>query len=326
MAGENIVKGMVLAAGLGTRMGPISDFVAKPAVPFMGVPMIEHSIGVLRSGGIEEIIINVHHLPETIKDLLGDGSQLDVKISYSYEETLLGSGGGIGKARSFFEDEPFVVINSDIIVDVDLKKVIESHLKSEASATLVLREDPEERYGKVLVDETGRIRKIEGHPKRLDFHGGQAYMFAGVHVIEPVWFDYAPDRAIYESFPDVYAPMMLDNNAVNAYIYDGRWIDIGSAKRFLESSLDQLIGNILPNKLHQECDCTIRNSILSEETVIGKGVTLEGVIFIGAASVGEESSLTECIVCPGAEIPPKTEARRRVFFNDSSVALSDIRD
>lgn len=96
------MKGMILAAGFGSRMGPISDYIAKPAVPFLGVPMIEHSIGVLRSAGIEDIIINLHHKPETITEILGDGSRLNVNISYSYEDPLLGSGGGDWQGPRFF--------------------------------------------------------------------------------------------------------------------------------------------------------------------------------------------------------------------------------
>jgi NDP-sugar pyrophosphorylase family protein len=288
--------------------------------------MIEHSIGVLRSGGIEEIIINLHHKPESIKSILGDGSRMGVSISYSYEDPLLGSGGGIGKVREFFEDEPFAVLNSDIIIDIDLKEVIESHQQSEAAATLVLREDVEERYGEVRIDETGRVRKIEGHPKRLDFHGGKNYMFAGLHIIEPVWFDYTPDKQVYESFPDVYAPMMLDGNAVNSFILEGRWIDIGSARRYLEASLDQLIGNIIPNKSHKGCDCVIENSILTDNTVLGENVRLKGVIFVGGAEIGSNCSLEECIICPEATVAEGTTASRRVFYEDKSVALSDIRD
>lgn len=320
------MKGMILAAGLGTRMGPISDYIAKPAVPFLGVPMIEHSIGVLRSGGIEEIIINLHHKPETIKEILGDGSHLGVSISYSHEDPLLGSGGGIGKVRDFFEDEAFAVLNSDIILDIDISDVVEAHQKAESGATLVLRPDPEERYGKVLVDETGRVRKIEGHPKRLDFHGGKSYMFAGLHIIEPVWFDYTPERDVYESFSDVYAPMMLDGHAVSSFVMDGRWIDIGSAKRFLEASLDQLIGNIIPNKCKPGENSIIVNSILTDGVKIGENCKLNSVIFIGDAEIGAGCDLEECIVCPGARVKEGSNGNRRVYYEETSKPLSDIRD
>ena len=130
------MKGMILAAGYGTRMGPISSYLAKPAIPFLGVPMIEHSIGVLRSGGIKDIIINIHHQPDSLINLLGSGSRLGVKIEYSFEEPILASGGGIGNVRNFFDEETFVVVNSDIIVDVDLNSMIEAHKAEDVAATL----------------------------------------------------------------------------------------------------------------------------------------------------------------------------------------------
>lgn len=235
-------------------------------------------------------------------------------------------GGGIGKVRDFFENETFVVLNSDIIIDVDLRDVIEAHREADMAATMVLRPDKEERYGKVQVDETGRIRKIENHPKQLDFHGGKNYMFAGLHVIEPVWFDYTPDREVYDSFPDVYAPMMLDGKKVNSFILEGRWIDIGSARRFLEASLDQMIGNIIPNKTRKGCDCTITRSFITAESSIGDDSRLDGVIFLGDATIGARCELVECIICPGATIADDTSGERRVFYEDTSVSLSDIRD
>jgi len=323
----NIVLGLlILAAGYGSRMGPISEYIAKPAVPFMGVPMIEHSIGVLRSAGITEIAINLHHKPDSIISILGDGSRLGVEITYSHEEELLGSGGGIGKLQEFFDCEPFAVLNSDIIIDIDLQDVIDAHNDNEAAATMVLRTDPEHRYGSVKVDEVGRIRKIESYPKQLDFRGGKEYMFAGVHIIEPVWFDYTPDREAFESFPDVYGPMILDGKHVESFIMDGRWIDIGSAKRFLEASLDQMIGNIIPNKSRQGEGCTLHNSLLTSDVTIGDNSRLDSVIFLGAASVGSDCQLNESIVCPGAQIANGTTAERRVFYEDTSVSIRDIRD
>jgi mannose-1-phosphate guanylyltransferase len=319
------MKGMILAAGYGTRMGPISRYLAKPAVPFLGVPMIEHSIGVLRSGGIKEIVINVHHMPETITELLGDGSRLGVAIEYSYEDPILGSGGGIGKVRDFFEGKTFVVFNSDVMIDLDLNDVIDAHKGSDADATLLLRPDPTGSYGKVVVDETGRIRKIEGNPQRIDFYGGTDYMFAGLHVIEPIWFDYAPeDRDIYESFPDVYGPMLEDGRKINSFVHENRWIDLGSASRLLDATIDGLVGNLVPNPCRVPKSTDLKNSVLTGQTKVGEDCTLRGIVCLGPAVIGNGCNINHSILCPGAEIPEGTEAEHVVFYEQTSTPLNEL--
>jgi NDP-sugar pyrophosphorylase family protein len=319
------MKGMVLAAGFGTRMGPITQYLAKPAIPFLGVPMIEHSIGVLRSGGIEDIIINLHHLPETLTELLGDGSKLGVNISYSFEDPILGSGGGIGKARDFLGKDTFIVLNSDIMIECDLSKIIAEHKASEADATLLLNPDPKEQYGKVLVDETGRIRKIEGYPESVDFHGGSRYMFAGLHVIEPVWFDFTPEKPAYESFPEVYGPMIAAGKHINSSILDGRWLDLGTARRLLDVTIEELIGNLIPNKGVVDPSAEITKSILTTSSQVGPDCELEVVICLGQAQIDRDCRLKNCIVCPGATIARGTVAEDVIFYEDKQIAISQVK-
>lgn len=318
------MKGMILAAGYGTRMGPISNYLAKPAIPFLGVPMIEHSIGVLRSGGIRDIIINIHHMPDTLINLLGDGNRLGVKIEYSFEKPILGSGGGIGYVRNFFDNETFVVVNSDIIVDIDLNNMIDRHRSEDVSATLLLRRDEENNYGKVVVDEVGIIRKIEGNPDNIEFHGGNEYMFAGVHIIEPEWFDYTPDTEAYESFPDVYGPMIAAGKKINSFITKDRWVDLGTAKKYLHASLDCLVGNLIPNPRAIKENSHINRSILTFDTVVADNCDFDGVISLGPATIEEKCKLTSCILCPGTTITTGTVAENRIFYDDTSVPIDEV--
>lgn len=320
------MKGMILAAGYGTRMGPISRYLAKPAVPFLGVPMIEHSIGVLRAGGIRNIVINIHHLPETLQSLLGDGSRFGVHLTWSVEDPILGSGGGIGKVREFFGNETFVVLNSDVLIDIDLAAVIESHRAAEAAATLLLRPDPTGEYGSVLVDDSNRVRKIEGNPQETEFTGGRSFMFAGLHVIEPRWFAYAPERPVFESFPDVYGPMIAAGEPINAFVYNGRWVDLGSARRLLRATLNELPGSIIPTAARIGAGAEIRNSVLTAATVVGNKCLLDGVIALAAAQIGDGCRLTNCILCPGASVAPGTRAEEMIFYVSESMPLKEVRD
>ena len=321
------MRGMILAAGLGTRMGPISRYLAKPAVPYLGVPMIEHSVQVLRSAGIDEIVVNTHHLPHTVEAVLGDGSRLDVAITYSHEDPVLGTGGGIGRVADFFGDETFMVINSDVLIDVDAMEVAEAHRQSGAAATLLLRPDPERRYAGVEVDRDGMVRRIEGLPEGVDSPadaGAEHLMFAGLHVIEPRWFDYAPDQEIYDSIRDVYAPMLAAGERIGAHFYDGSWIDIGSARRLLAASLDRMPAEGIVADPAASAGNDLRHSVVPAAVTLGGGCSIEDSILLGGARLGEGCSLRGCIVCPGAEIDAGAAIRDALVETGLETPLSEL--
>lgn len=317
------IKGMILAAGLGTRMGSISAHLAKPVVPFLGVPVIEHSIAVLRSGGVKEIVVNLHHKPDSITGLLGDGSRLGVHITYSHEDPLLGTGGAIGKVRDFFEGRTFVVLNSDVLVDVNLKEVIDYHVQKGATGTLLLRADRKKAYGAVYVGRDERIRKIEGCPDIEADPKWQRYMFAGLHIIEPRWFDYPPDTEIYDSIRDVYAPMLEAGESVHGFRYHGRWIDVGSAHRLLKASAEHLVRSIVPNPSSIGVNSTVKRSALSAGTTVGNDCNLDAVLTLGRTTISDSCKLRNCIICPGTTIPEGTVARNSMFSGDGQTSLED---
>jgi mannose-1-phosphate guanylyltransferase len=318
------MKGMILAAGLGTRMGPVTQYLAKPAIPFLGTPLIEHSIGVMRAGGITDIVINIHHLPETLTSLLGDGSRLGVKLEYSLENPLLGSGGGVGKVKDFFAGEPFALLNSDILLDLDLGEIIKEHEKSGADSTMVLRPDPDDQYSKVIVDETGRVRKIEGYPETSDFYGGKGYMFCGLHIAGPAWFEFAPESGPYETFPDVYSPMLVAGRKINSYISSGRWVDVGTAPRFIDATKDELVRSIIPSKATIGEGTEITASVLTKATTVGSSASLDGVICLAEASIGDNCQIKDSILCPEAVIPAGTVGSNMIFHEETATKISDI--
>ncbi len=315
---------MILAAGLGTRMGSISRYLAKPAVPFLGVPLIEHSVGVLRSGGITEIAVNLHHLPETVRGVLGDGSHLGVRITYSLEDPILGTGGGIGRMRDFFGGETFAVLNSDVLVDVNPAEVLRAHRRAGAAATLALRRDEEGRYGSVMVGGDGSVRSIEGFPPGAATGQCESLMFAGLHVIEPRWFDYAPPREAYDSIADVYGPMLAAGEKVLGYRFGGRWLDLGSARRLLEATTAELVGSLVPPSARVGLGSSVRCSALTPETVVGEGCSLREVLCLGPARIGDGCDLRRCILCPGAAVPDNTTAREAVLADGESQPLAEL--
>ncbi|HEX9710648.1 MAG TPA: nucleotidyltransferase family protein, partial [Candidatus Thermoplasmatota archaeon] len=172
---------MVLAAGLGTRMRPLTRLRAKPALPVMNRPLLHWTLGLLARNGVTEVMINLHHLPWTVMEAVGDGSVFGLRVSYSREPRILGTGGGPRKVRSFFGDAPFILVNGDILFDFDLRGLLRRHEKARARATLALRPNPDpRRYSSIRTAKDGRVLSLAGLPRR---RRGTPSLFTGVHVL-----------------------------------------------------------------------------------------------------------------------------------------------
>lgn len=231
------MQAMILAAGLGTRLRPLTDNLPKPLLPLEGRPLIEYTLLLLRRYGIMDVIINLHYQGEKIMQALGDGSRWRMKIRYSEEPRILGTGGGIKKVEAFLSDEPFLVINSDILVEINLDRVIELHRHKKAAATLVLREDPEvDAWGAVGVDSLNRIRQLLGKP---DWMGEKLSkrMFAGIHVMDPRVLAYIPGQG-FSSIIEVYIEMIQKGERIVGQTVKDYWMDIGTPERYRQAQED----------------------------------------------------------------------------------------
>jgi NDP-sugar pyrophosphorylase family protein len=213
---------MILAAGLGTRLRPLTDTVPKPLVDVAGVPLIAYPLAVIREAGIRQVIINLHHLGGRIRAALGDGSRYGVAITYSEEDPILDTGGAIQKAEPFLRGDTFVVLNSDSVIDLDLARVVAWHRDRRAVATMVLRADPEaQRYGVIETDRSHRIRRFLGNPESIA-EPLEARMFAGVHVFEPSVFSYMrPGR--FGINAETYPAMLAAGEPLFGFPYSGYW-------------------------------------------------------------------------------------------------------
>ena len=176
------MKAMVLAAGQGTRLHPLTERTPKALVAVSGRPMIEYSLLLLKRFDIRDIIINLHHLGSQIESYLGDGTKWGLHITYSQEPELLDTGGGLLKAKRFLDDGTFIVINTDVLIDLSLSELIAFHNQKRAAATLVLRPDPlADQYGSMEIDSDGRIQQISSgtHGHRTVCANHQAYVHRG---------------------------------------------------------------------------------------------------------------------------------------------------
>ncbi|MFO8071691.1 MAG: sugar phosphate nucleotidyltransferase [Polyangia bacterium] len=303
---------MILAAGFGTRLRPITERIPKPLVPVVGRPNISRTIEQLGRLGIRELAINLHHLPDAIRAALGDGSDLGAKIAYSEERPeILGTGGGIRRALPLLGDGTFAVVNGDALFAPDLESALAAHRRSGALATLVVREDPcAEELGAVHADESGRVRRIAG--RGADRAGLRPFMFTGVHIVEPEIGEHLPRKGCVVR--DSYIPLLESGARIGAWIDTGFFCDLGTCGRYLAANVDLVTGaaRIAGFTAPDDGVLVAADARVDPRAELGAGAVVESgaelaagarveraVVLPGAAVRGE---LEDAIACPNGEI------------------------
>ncbi len=223
-------RAMILAAGFGTRLRPITNEIPKPLVKVGSTSLIERIITRLAAAGVEEFVVNLHHLGDKIREHVGDGGRWGVRVAYSEETEILGSGGGIKLAQPHLDDRTFFVVNGDVLIDVDYSEVLRFHRSHGAMATMVLRTDADpESWGAIEIDESHRIRQFVGKLPAVSAPL-RKLMFTGVHVLEPAVFDYLP--LAFSSINEVFYPRAIaEGKAVYGFEHRGYWSDVGTLDR-----------------------------------------------------------------------------------------------
>jgi mannose-1-phosphate guanylyltransferase len=305
------MRAMVLAAGLGTRLRPLTYEITKPMVPVLDRPVMEHILDLLERHGFDEVIANLHYFPDSIKEYFGE------RLSYRFEEELLGTAGGVRACREFFGDEPFLVISGDALTDIDLTALAARHRQSGGIATLSVKQVADtSEYGVVLHDREGRVTGFQEKPapeEALSDLGN-----CGIYVFSPEIFDYFPQSPFADWANDVF-PALLAND-VPFHIHEVReyWNDVGSLGELRQGTFDALEGKLRLEILGQQVaagvtvaggtalpqDTEVEGPVwVGQEVRIGSGVRLTGPVVLGdGASVGDGAQLRSSIVFPGTEI------------------------
>ena len=250
---SDVTKAMILAAGEGTRLRPLTSDTPKVLLPVGGKPLIEYQLFWLKSHGISQVVINLYHLGEKIKDFLGDGSRFGLEISYSNEETLLGTAGGVKKMEPFF-DSTFIVLNGDTLADFDLGAMLRFHRTKNSLATLAILGVPNpSEVGIVEIDGGGRILSFVEKPPR----GSETsnLMNGGIYVFEKEAFSYIPEEGISDFAYDIF-PKLLEL-ALPVYAYSLKpgdyLIDIGTMEKYSQANEDMKLGKVKIAHGQQSC-------------------------------------------------------------------------
>lgn len=295
------MKAMVLAAGLGTRLKPITFEIPKPMVPVLDRPVMAHIVGMLERQGFDELIANLHYYPDTIRGYFGD------RLSYSFEEELLGTAGGVRNVAGFFGDDPVVVVSGDALTDLDLEALVEHHRQAGGIATLTVKKVTDTReYGVVLHDSEGRITGFQEKPEPAEALSDLGN--CGIYCFSPEIFDYFPQRPFADWANDVF-PALLEND-VPFFIHeiDSYWNDVGSLEELRQGTFDALEGLLgLPISSSPPAEGVelVDEPLtwIGEGCELGDGVKLMGRVVLGdGCRVGPGAALRDTIVFPGTEV------------------------
>lgn len=229
---------MLLAAGRSTRLGALGERLPKPLVPICGYPAIRFGCAALERAGFQEVVVNLHHHSQALREALGDGRGSGLRVVYSDEPELLGTGGGLARAAALLGEGPVLVMNAKVVADVDLRAVVAAHEASGADATLVLRDDPDAAgWGAIAADAAGRIVSILGtsgpHPPRGLV---TERMFTGIQVAGPRLR--ARLRPIFsDTVREGYIPALLEGAHLHAFVASGYFAEHSTPERYLQGNL-----------------------------------------------------------------------------------------
>ena len=315
------MKAMILAAGKGTRVQPITHVIPKPMIPILQKPVMEFLLELLREHGFNEIMVNVSHLAEEIENYFRDGQRFGVQIAYSFEGRIeegeligeaLGSAGGLRKIQDFqpFFDDTFVVLCGDALIDLDLSEAVRRHREKGALASLVTKRVPRDQvssYGVVVTDEAGRVRSFQEKPSLAE--AASDMINTGIYIFEPEVLNYIPSGVPFDIGADLFPKLVEAGAPFFALPMEFEWVDIGKVPDYWQAIRSVLQGEVrqvqIPGK-------QVRPGVYAGLNVAAnwERINIQGPVYVGgmtriedgATIIGPAMIGPSCHVCEGATI------------------------
>ncbi len=315
------MKAMILAAGKGTRVRPITHTTPKPMIPILQKPVMEFLLELLREHGFNEIMVNVSHLSEEIENYFRDGQRFDVQIAYSFEGRIkdgeligeaMGSAGGLKKIQDFqsFFDDTFVVLCGDALIDLDLTEAVRRHREKGAMASLITKRVPRDQvssYGVVVTDEAGRVLSFQEKPSVAE--AASDMINTGIYIFEPKVLDFIPSGEPFDIAADLFPRLVESGAPFYALPMEFEWVDIGKVPDYWQAIRSVLQGDVrqvqIPGK-------QVRPGIYAGLNVAADWdqIHVEGPIFVGGMTriengvtiIGPAMIGPSCHICEGATI------------------------
>lgn len=310
------MKAMVMAAGLGTRLRPLTYDAPKPMVPVANRPVMEHILMLLHRQGFDDVIANLHWFPDTIRGCFGDGSGQGVNLTYSFEDELLGTAGGVRNVAEFFGDEPFLVMAADALTDIDLGALRAAHDANDGIATLAVKRVAEvSQFGVVITGSDGRIQGFQEKPDPAEALSDLASCM--IYVLDPEVFDFFPGQHVVDFALDVFPALLSSDVPFYVHETDAYWNDVGSLPEYLQGNLDAVEGvvEVEPggtlldpsggDEAMERGDPGVSGRVLAASGCeLDPGARLDGPLVIGeGCAVGAGALVRHSVLLPGAQVP-----------------------
>lgn len=306
------MRAMVMAAGLGTRLQPLTGTIPKPMVPIVNRPALHHVLRLAARHGVRDVVTNLHHFPEAITSYFGDGSEQGVRLRYSFEPVLLGTAGGVKQNEEFLTtDGAFLVLSGDSLTDVDLEAFAEAHRASGCPVTIALKQMPDPSlYGVALLDQAGRIRGFQEKPQPGEELSNLCN--CGLYVIEPEVLRRFPSHTFYDFGRQLWPDMLASGERLGAYVVEGYWNDVGSPEAYRQGNYDVAQGlvkveaegrTLSPGVVagahcHIDAEVSIKPPVvLGADCRVERGARLSGPVVLGDGCIVEEGAHISSSVC-----------------------------
>lgn len=316
-----VTKAMIMSAGVGSRLDPLTRNIPKPLVPIANIPSMDILLKHLKNNGIDEVIANTHYLASQIHDRYVNTSNLDIKFDHVYEKELSGTAGGVKKCQFFFEKgEDFLVMSADGVTNVNIREAINCHKKSKCIATMIIKAVPNcevKKFGVVVTDSNGFIEEFQEKPDCKEAKSN--LVNTGIYVFNYNIFDYIPKGKKYDFAKDVFPDLLSKNININTYTTDEYWCDIGSIEQYVKS-----VNDVFNNKLEINGTKIIKkengNLIIGKNTDLANSVEIVGNCVIGNnCKIGSNSKIKYSIIWDNVEIADNIEVENCVIASNSKI-------
>jgi len=288
------MKAVVMAGGEGSRLRPVTSNIPKPMAPICNKPLMEHILTLLRRHGIQDVLATVCYLADEITGYFDDGSDFDVRLSYSVESNPLGTAGAVKKAEGQLREDTFLIISGDALTDCNLTEAVRFHREKGSVATLVLCRVPNPlEFGVVITDEEGRIERFLEKPAWSEVFSDTVN--TGIYILEPEVFDTMQPGQVYDWSSDIFPKLLADGRPIYGYVMDGYWADVGSLEQYREAHHDLLARKIdLPvPEIGANCTIDAGAEIIAPVTM-GRNVRVKRGARVGPfTSIGDNCVIEE---------------------------------
>lgn len=290
------MKAFVLAAGLGTRLFPLTDHTPKPLIPILNIPSLFYTFFLLKQAGIDEIICNIHHHGNAVRHFIESSNLSGLTITFSEEPVILGTGGGLKKCEKLLESEDFILVNSDIITDINFRTLIEHHQNTGCSGTLTLFETPDAATIGYVGVEDGLVKDF----RNLRNTGlVSSFIYTGAAILSPEIFRFMKEE--FSGIVDTGFTGLIDNGGLSFYRHEGIWMDIGTMQQYWYANIK---ASSVMNNLAAQMKTAIGISphMISPEAVISSDAELCCSVIGRGCSIGTECSISNSVLLPGVRV------------------------